>query len=148
MARLLTALVAGLIFGFGLGLSHMVNPEKVLGFLDVTGSWDPSLGLVMAGAVAVTLASFRRILSWPEPKFGGLFRMARFNRIDPNLLAGAATFGVGWGMVGFCPGPAVSSFAYLMPESAIFLAAMLIGAALARLVPRAPARSGTVSAEA
>ncbi len=146
MARLATALIAGLLFGFGLGVSHMVNPVKVLGFLDVAGAWDPSLALVMGGAVAVTLVTFRLILSRPQPVLEAHSQVPTLRYIDVRLVGGAATFGIGWGLVGYCPGPALSSFAYLMPESVIFVAAMLAGAALGRILPQVRAPGDAVSA--
>ncbi len=134
MARLLTALGAGLLFGFGLGLSQMVDPAKIIGFLDVAGDWDPSLALVMVGALAVTLPVFRPVLRRTQPLLDREFFVAARGKIDAQLVGGAAIFGVGWGLAGFCPGPAIASLAYGLQESVVFIAAMAVGAGLSRLV--------------
>ena len=133
-ARLVAALVSGLLFGFGLAVSQMVNPAKVLAFLDVAGDWDPSLALVLAGAVAVTLVAFRVILKRPRPALAASFSLPAKTRIDGRLLGGAALFGLGWGLVGLCPGPAVGGLAYLLPESLYFLAALAAGMVIAALL--------------
>ncbi len=133
-ARLGAALASGVIFGLGLAISEMVNPAKVLAFLDVAGDWDPSLILVMAGAVAVALAAFRLILKQPRPALADSFALPTKTRIDGRLLGGAALFGLGWGLVGLCPGPAIGGLAYLMPESLYFLAAMAVGMVIAALL--------------
>ena len=138
MTRLLAALGAGVLFGFGLGLSQMVNPAKVLAFLDVAGDSDPSLALVMAGALIVTLPAFRWVLHREKPLSAPAFALPTRTAIDARLLGGSALFGVGWGLVGFCPGPVVASLAYGMPASLIFLLALIIGALLARLMPGRP----------
>ena len=141
------ALISGTIFGFGLALSQMINPAKVLGFLDVTGAWDPSLAFVMAGAVAVTLVSYRFILKRDLPVWGDRFFVPTGSDLDGRLLGGAALFGVGWGLVGYCPGPALASLVYALPQTVVFVIAMLVGAALTRawLTPGAfrPAATGT-----
>ncbi len=141
MVRLIFPLLAGIVFGLGLAVSRMINPAKVLGFLDVAGRWDPSLALVMAGALAVTLVGFRLTLKRPEPLLGGRFELPRARAIDRRLLAGAALFGVGWGLVGFCPGPALASLAFGLKESFVFVAAMLAGIWLHKAT-----RSGTLPA--
>jgi uncharacterized membrane protein YedE/YeeE len=128
MTRSVWALFAGIIFGLGLAVSEMINPAKVLAFLDIAGRWDPSLALVMAGAVGVALISFRLILKRPAPVLGGRFEIPTAREIDRRLLAGAALFGIGWGLVGFCPGPAIASLAFGLKESFVFLAAMTVGA--------------------
>jgi uncharacterized membrane protein YedE/YeeE len=135
MIRLFIALGAGLLFGAGLGVSQMVDPAKVLGFLDIAGRWDPSLALVMGGALLVTLPLTLPILKRGQPFFAQAFDLPSKTRIDPRLAGGASLFGIGWGLVGFCPGPAISSIAYLRGESGIFLLAMLAGAALFTLMP-------------
>jgi len=128
MSRSVWALFAGIIFGLGLAVSEMINPAKVLAFLDIAGRWDPSLALVMAGALGVALISFRLILKRPAPVLGGRFEIPTARGIDRRLLAGAALFGIGWGLVGFCPGPAIASLAFGLKESFVFLAAMTVGA--------------------
>jgi len=127
MNKNIAALAAGLLFGIGLAVSEMVNPAKVLGFLDITGNWDPSLAFVMGGALAVTVIAFRVILKQPHPVLDGEFRVPTAKDIDRRLISGAALFGIGWGMIGLCPGPAIASLAYGRTESAIFLIAMIVG---------------------
>ncbi len=123
----LSSFGAGLLFGIGLWISGMAVPKKVLDFLDVTGSWDPSLLLVMAGAVAVTLAAFRPTLKRPKPLFGARFLVPTRSDIDPPLVAGAALFGLGWGIAGYCPGPALTALSNLTSEIFVFVAAMAAG---------------------
>ena len=137
MPRLFVALGTGILFGVGLAVSNMVNPAKVLGFLDVTGSWDPSLILVMAGALAVTSLTFPRILRQSGPILDSAFIVAAKSQIDTRLIGGSVIFGVGWGLVGLCPGPAVAALAYGNLEPAIFLVAMLAGMWLYRVIPNA-----------
>ncbi len=120
--------LAGAVFGVGLAVSRMIDPAKVLAFLDVAGRWDPSLALVMAGAVGVALAGFRLAGELPAPLLGGRFELPTARDIDWRLAAGAALFGVGWGLVGLCPGPALASLAYGLKESFIVVLAMSAGA--------------------
>ncbi len=136
MIRNIAALLSGVVFGLGLTVSHMTNPDKVLAFLDVGGAWDPSLLLVLAGAVIVTVIAFRFILKRPQPLFEKRFYIPTRDAIDRKLLGGAAVFGVGWGLVGFCPGPAITSLAFGNSESFIFVGAMIAGSALAHYWPR------------
>lgn len=141
MPGLLAALGAGVLFGVGLVVSQMIDPGKVLAFLDVAGRWDPSLALVMVGALAIAIPGFRLARARRAPMLGGRFDAAT-RSIDRGLLAGAAVFGVGWGLVGFCPGPAIASLAFARPQSLVFVLAMLAGAWLyhagpARRVPAA-----------
>lgn len=126
-ACLLSALLCGWLFAMGLGLSGMTRPSKIQGFLDVTGTFDPTLLLVMGGAVAVGLMTFPAVLRQPAPILGGRFLISEKTRIDFRLLGGAALFGVGWGLVGYCPGPAVMSLVALNPLVWIFVLAMLAG---------------------
>ena len=133
MAHALGALLAGILFGLGLAVSQMINPAKVLGFLDFAGRWDPSLALVMAGALGVTALGYYFVLRRPAPLLAPRFEVPTVREIDRRLLAGAVLFGIGWGLVGFCPGPAIASLAYGVKESLIFAAAMLAGMALFRL---------------
>jgi len=135
MKRSFLVAFSGLLFGFGLCVSQMVNPEKVLGFLDISGSWDPSLALVMIGGLGVAAFGLARVSTWPKPFLAADFSLPPSTRIDAPLIAGAAIFGAGWGLVGFCPGPAIASLAYGLPESWVFLAAMLVGMMAVRLMP-------------
>lgn len=132
----LAALAVGTIFGFGLALSQMADPARVLGFLDVAGIWDPTLLFVMGGALAVTLVGFRVVLKRPAPVLGGTFHLPTKQDLDMPLIGGSALFGVGWGMVGFCPGPAIASVAWGLWPSFVFIAAMLAGAWLGNLTMR------------
>ena len=136
MPAILTALISGTLFGIGLALSQMINPAKVLGFLDLFGSWDPSLALVMGGALAVTAGTFAAIRRRPAPLLAETFRLPGKKEIDARLLSGAAIFGVGWGLAGWCPGPALSSLGLGSWRALVFVAAMGIGMALFRFAPR------------
>lgn len=128
MKQAIAALIAGIIFGLGLALSQMINPAKVLGFLDVTGRWDPSLAFVMAGALMVSFFGFRLSRKLISPLLAPRFELPTRRDLDRRLIAGAVIFGVGWGLVGFCPGPLFASLAFGMKESLIFAAAMTLGA--------------------
>ena len=134
MKALATALGAGFLFGIGLWVSGMANPKKVLGFLDVTGEWDASLLLVMGGAVAVTVVAFRFILKRKKPFLDETFKIPERKDIDFPLVAGAAIFGIGWGIAGYCPGPALTALSTLSNESIVFVVAMLAGGLLHKLV--------------
>ena len=130
MTRNIIASASGILFGVGLAVSQMVNPMKVRDFLDIAGNWDPSLGFVMGGAVAVFFFAWRFSVGRARPLFADTFGWPKSTAIlDVRLLGGSAVFGVGWGLVGFCPGPGISSLAYLMPQSAVFVVAMLAGSA-------------------
>ncbi|MBX6322146.1 MAG: YeeE/YedE family protein [Rhodospirillaceae bacterium] len=138
MAALLAALGAGLLFGAGLAVSQMVSPAKVLAFLDLgaipQGDWDPSLALVMAAALAVAAAGFRLAAVRARPLCAPAFHVPARRKIDARLGAGALLFGAGWGLVGYCPGPAIASLAYGRQETAVFVLAMLAGMLLHRLL--------------
>lgn len=123
----LIAGLAGLIFGLGLITSGMGNPAKVQNFLDFFGSWDPSLGLVMGGAVAVGLLAFAWARQRRTSLLGEPMQWPTAKAVDRELLTGAALFGIGWGLAGFCPGPAVMNLATLQPEVWLFVVAMLLG---------------------
>jgi hypothetical protein len=123
----LVTLLVGLIFGFGLALSGMTHPEKVLGFLDVAGNWNPSLLFVLGGAVSVTLLSFHFIRKRQKPILANSFNLTDIKKIDRPLIIGSALFGIGWGISGYCPGPAVALLAAPNWELAAFLPAMLLG---------------------
>ncbi len=127
MKKIAIALVSGIIFGLGLSLSQMINPNKVIGFLDVFGNWDPSLAFVMIGALVVTFISFKFILKRHEPLFEEAFHVSKRNQIDKALLAGAALFGIGWGLSGYCPGPAVASLGLGTSESIVMVASIYTG---------------------
>ena len=131
MLRIIMSGLAGLLFGLGLVVSMMVNPAKVLAFLDVAGAWDPSLAFVMACALAVTAAGYRWVLRQSRPWLTESFHLPSRQEIDGPLIGGAALFGVGWGLAGFCPGPAVVAMALDPERVAAFVAAMLVGMALA-----------------
>lgn len=126
MTERVTAIVSGALFAVGLALSGMTDPGKVLGFLDVAGRWDPSLAFVMAGAVGVHFIWLR----WLARRSAGARMSAPSTVVDARLLAGAGIFGVGWGLAGYCPGPALVALAYGRAESAVFVVAMLAGVVL------------------
>ncbi len=130
--RLAASFLAGLIFGVGIALSGMANPAKVVNFFDIAGSWDPSLAFVMGGALAVTLAGYRLVFARGRPVFAERFDLPARRAIDARLLGGAALFGVGWGIAGFCPGGALPVVAVGRVEVLIFLAALGVGVLLAR----------------
>jgi len=131
-----TAGLAGLVFGVGLIVSGMTQPAKVMAFLDVTGDWDPSLMLVMGGAIGVHVLFARRALR-PDarPRLAAAFELPRRQDVDAPLLVGAALFGVGWGATGFCPGPALVSLATLSRPAVVFVLAMVAGSLLVRRAP-------------
>ena len=124
---IIAPLLCGLIFGAGLLISGMVQPTKVLAFLDIFGAWDPSLAIVMAAALAVSVPGFRLAGQSPRPWLAGQYFLPGKSGIDLPLVAGAALFGVGWGLVGLCPGPALESLATLSPGVIVFVGAMGAG---------------------
>ncbi|GAC1545255.1 MAG: YeeE/YedE family protein [Candidatus Velthaea sp.] len=126
------ALLCGTVFGFGLSVSQMSEPMKVLGFLDIAGNWDPSLLLVLGGAVGVTAVSFRSITKRKRPICDAVFERPSNARIDGALVGGAAIFGVGWGLSGYCPGPGIVSLARFSPDAVVFVACFLAGSWLYR----------------
>ncbi len=123
----ITEFVAGLLFGLGLLLSGMSDPGKVLGFLDLLGSWDPSLALVMAGAILVGMLAFTVAKKRTMNFLGGALHLPTANQIDRRLVIGALLFGAGWGLAGFCPGPSLVSMFSGQPKAAVFVLAMVIG---------------------
>ena len=132
----LTAFVAGLIFGLGLLLAGMANPAKVLGFLDLAGAWDPSLALVMAGAIAVALLPFTLAKKRQQSLLGLPMQLPNKREIDRRLIGGSLLFGIGWGIAGICPGPAVAILLTGHWQVFLFVAAMLTGMALFEALER------------
>jgi uncharacterized membrane protein YedE/YeeE len=131
MAQIAVAFVLGIIFALGLAVSEMINPARVIGFLDVAGRWDPTLLLVMVGALAVTAPIFPLILRWSKPRFAEQFSLPTKTRVDRPLIVGAVIFGIGWGLAGFCPGPALAALASGSAGVILFVIAMLLGQWLA-----------------
>lgn len=127
MRELLPGLVVGVVFGAGLALSDMVNPARVLAFLDVAGNWDPSLALVMGGALVTSAIAYAILGRMKRPLLEARFRIPESRNLDSNLLGGAVLFGLGWGLVGLCPGPAIAGLALGRWEPWLFVAAMLAG---------------------
>ena len=125
--RIFLGFLSGLLFGVGLVVSGMSNPAKVLNFLDVAGAWDPSLAFVMGGATLTAFVGYRVAWRRPAPKLAPAFDLPTNRRIDARLLTGAALFGIGWGVGGFCPGPAWTALPLLAPGTLVFLPAMLVG---------------------
>jgi uncharacterized membrane protein YedE/YeeE len=141
----------GLIFGLGLIVSGMSNPAKVLNFLDIggipAGTWDPSLAFVMAGAVAVTFVGFNSVLKRARPVFAEWFHLPTRSDIDVRIIAGPAIFGIGWGLAGFCPGPALTALGFGSTSAFIFAAAMFVGMVLARFIAHLPSARVVASAD-
>jgi len=136
MKLLISTFIAGILFGVGLTVSEMVDPARVSGFLDIAGAWDPTLLLVMGGALAVTVPAFPLIQKRERPLFIDKFSLPTKNDLDWKLISGAALFGIGWGISGFCPGPALSALVTGMPEVIYFVLAMAGGQLLAMLFER------------
>ena len=135
MPLIVSAFAAGLLFGLGLIVSQMVNPAKVLGFLDVFGNWDPSLALVMAGAVVVSALGYVVARRRGVPVLAPRLEIPTRRDLDPRLIGGAALFGIGWGLVGLCPGPALVGLTFGPWPVFVFVTAMIVGMAIFRLVP-------------
>ena len=132
-----SALLSGLLFGLGLAASGMTDTRKVIGFLDIFGNWDPDLIFVMGSAVITTFIGFKFVLSHrAEPLFGSIFSIPTRSEIDSKLVIGAALFGIGWGLYGYCPGPALASIIYLSPVTIGFIIFMMIGMKLANLISK------------
>lgn len=127
MAAIFSALICGLVFGLGLLISGMTDPNKIFGFLDVLGRWDPSLGIVMAAALVFAAPGLLLARRIGRPVVGDQMRWPTKKQIDAPLIAGAAIFGAGWGLSGLCPGPAIENLASLSPKVFVFVAAMAIG---------------------
>lgn len=137
MAKTASAFAVGLLFGLGLLVSGMADPAKVLAFLDVTGRWDPSLALVMAGAVAVSAAGYHLTRRRGRPVLAPRLDVPARRDLDARLIAGAAIFGLGWGLAGLCPGPALTILTIPPAEAVTFVMAIIAGMLLFRLVPAA-----------
>lgn len=130
MLRISVALLSGALFALGLAISGMVDPAKIIGFLDIAGDWDPTLAFVMGGALLVTIPAFRLILKRSRPVLADNFSLPTKKDLDTRLLGGAVLFGIGWGLSGFCPGPAVTALASGLSPVFAFVAAMITGMAL------------------
>lgn len=131
--RILSALLIGLVFGLGISVAGMANPAKVLNFFDIFGSWDPSLAFVMAGALAVNIPGYRQAFRRQAPVIEPGFQLPDKRVIDRRLVLGSATFGIGWGIAGFCPGGALPVISTLEPGVLLFVAALIVGMLLSRL---------------
>ncbi|ABW28235.1 DUF6691 family protein [Acaryochloris marina] len=123
----LIALLSGILFGLGLGLSQMVDRERVIGFLDIAGKWDPTLIFVLGGAVGVTLLSFRWVLGRKQPVLVSTFSMPNRKDIDRKLITGAIIFGIGWGITGYCPGPSLTALVLGIWNPVLFVGAFVAG---------------------
>jgi uncharacterized membrane protein YedE/YeeE len=134
--QIITALATGLLFGIGLIVSGMTDPSKVIGFLDLLGRWDPSLAFVMGGAIAVGLVAFSFARKRDKSLLGDAIRLPTATHIDRRLVLGGLAFGAGWGLAGFCPGPALASLAVGGAKPLIFSAAMLAGMVIFTLLER------------
>ena len=147
MKSLLLAYGAGLVFGLGLLVSGMTLPAKVIGFLDVaSGAWDPSLAFVMVGAIGIHFGAYRLVPRLPAPLFATRWQVPNSTQVDASLIGGGALFGLGWGLSGYCPGPAIVAVGSLRPEPLLFVAAMLAGMALHYVLIVRPA--GALAAKA
>ena len=134
----LTSLLSGLVFGLGLIISGMANPAKVLGFLDLAGAWDPSLALVMAGAIAVGYFAFLIAKGRTLSLIGAEMKLPTTTHIDKRLVAGGTLFGIGWGVAGFCPGPGLVALGMGEPKALVFVAAMLAGMLVFQFLEKSP----------
>jgi uncharacterized protein len=140
MLNLIPALIAGTLLGAGLALSDMINPARVLAFLDVAGAWDPTLAFVMAGAVAIAALGYVGARSMKRPLLAGRFFIPENRVIESRVVLGSALFGIGWGLVGLCPGPAVAALVFGLWQPWVFFAAMLAGMLAHRIVTSAGSR--------
>ncbi len=140
MKHRVTEFLVGLLFGVGLIVAGMTDPAKVLGFLDLAGTWDPSLAFVMGGGILVGLGAFAVAKKRTTAFFGGAMHLPTSTTIDKRLIGGGLLFGAGWGLAGFCPGPAIVSLGAGQPKAAVFVAAMLAGMAVFEIIERMQAR--------
>lgn len=134
--RNIAALLTGTLFGVGLGVAQMIDPNKILNFLDIAGTWDASLMFVLGAALVTSICAFKIILKQKAPRFADVFAVPTQNNIDRSLLFGATLFGVGWGVAGYCPGPGFAALALGGWEPIIFVLTMIVGFALHRLTTR------------
>lgn len=141
MKQSLAAFACGILFGLGLTVAQMINPAKVLAFLDLFGDWDPSLALVMGGALAVAALGFRLVFQRGKPLFAEGFQLPTKTDLDGRLIGGSALFGIGWGLAGFCPGPALAALATGAQPVFVFFLSMAAGMALYRLLVQPRIRS-------
>lgn len=139
--RFLPPLVSGTLFGAGLLVGGMTDPQRVRGFLDLTGRWDPTLAFVMGGALLVMAVAWRVRERMKKPLFGASFSLPDRTDLDARLIGGSILFGIGWGLAGLCPGPALANLSLALPQVAPFIAAMLAGMTAHRLLTRATQRS-------
>lgn len=146
--NILMALIVGLVFGIGLIVSGMTDPAKVIGFLDLAGNWDPSLAFVMGGAILVGLVAFRHAGKRERSLLGEAMRLPTASRIDRRLVLGSLAFGAGWGLAGYCPGPALASLATGDPKPWLFAVAMVAGMGLFELTERFTNRSSQAAGKA
>lgn len=140
MKHRVTEFLVGLLFGVGLIVAGMTDPSKVLGFLDLAGTWDPSLAFVMGGGILVGLGAFATAKRRTTTFFGGAMHLPTSTDIDKRLIGGGLMFGAGWGLAGFCPGPAIVSLGAGQPKAAVFVAAMLAGMAVFEIIERMQVR--------
>ena len=149
MMRYISIILIGALFGAGLALSGMLNPSKVAGFLDLFGTWDPSLAFVMGGGVVANFIGHRVVMRRPGPVFASGaagFRIPANNAIDSKLVVGSALFGIGWGLGGLCPGPAISSLLLAPGDAVLFVLMMLAGLAVGRMLTSGPAATPAAQA--
>jgi uncharacterized membrane protein YedE/YeeE len=142
------AFVAGLVFGLGLIVAGMANPAKILGFLDIAGKWDPSLALVMAGAIAVGLVAFTLARRRTVSALGSPMQLPSARTLDARLVGGSLMFGIGWGLAGFCPGPAIVALGAGYAKAAVFVIAMLLGMGVFELIEHYRARADGTTPDA
>ena len=148
MKQFIAVFSFGLLFALGLGVSGMTDANKVIGFLNLAGQWDPALAFVMVGAIGAHLALYKLILKRGSPLYGASFRFPRRTAIDKPLVIGASIFGIGWGLGGFCPGPGVVSSAGAGTAALVFTGAMVAGMVVFKLVHRrSPAPEGSPAAQ-
>ena len=148
MAKTASAFAVGLLFGLGLLVSGMADPAKVLAFLDVTGRWDPSLAFVMAGAVAVSATGYLVARRRGRPLLASRLEIPTRRDLDPRLIAGAAVFGLGWGLAGLCPGPALTLLTVAPAQAVTFVVAMVVGMLAFHLLPAAAPKPAVQGADA